>query len=1010
MKEERRISGTFLNSAKAPVAKCMALTLGLSLLSALAAPPVYADPIPLAATAPASQIDVTGTVTDPEGEPLIGVNVRVEGTKTVATTDFDGHYKIKALKGQTLSFAYVGYQKATATVTSSVVDVQMQSQNSLDEVVVVGYGTVRKADLAGAVSVLEGKAFQAQPITEVSQALQGRVSGVNIVSDGLPGGSTKIRIRGSNSINKSNDPLYVVDGLVRESGLDGINPEDIASMQILKDASSTAIYGSRGANGVVIITTKKGKVGESKVTLDVSVGISQPTHLPKVLGTRDYAQALVDYNGTPAVNVQQYLDGTDPGVNWPDEVFVNGTVQNYKLVFTKGTEAMQLYLSGNYMRHEGILKNTEYERYSARVNVNAQMFSWLDVNADVSLSHGVGKGLGGIELGGYNPIYLTFNYSPTMQMRDELGAYNKDPYCSINESPMSSLSSGNERKADIINGHFDLRFKILPGLTFTSSNGIDYYNYYGYGFNSSKRWPGATSGMSNSNTNRWLLQTSNNFTYINTFAEKHNLTATAVWEATKSWTKVMKINGQNLVSESVGWWNVNAAANRDADNSYREWALLSGVARVIYNFDNRYMLTGTLRADGSSRLSNNKWCWFPSIAAAWTISNESFFESLKPTVNSLKLRASYGVIGNQDIAPYSTLSLMSSTTTYYGDNNAVTGYWSNQPGAPDLKWERTKQVDVGLDFGLLNGRIDVSLDWYYKRTYDALLQTTRPGYLGGQPYWVNAGEVSNTGFDFGITANVIETKDWNWTTSIQGSVMNNKVEKMTTGEPRLYSGSMQSIVTDASVIMEGEPIGSLYGFRWAGIDAEGYDTYYAADGSVTRSPGLPDRVVLGRATPTFTLGWNNTVTWKNWSLNAFFNGSFGAKRLNVLRYAMCSMIGNSRMFTSPDAISGMGTSMPDPTVANNTYIGNSTKWLENANYFRLENITLGYDLKKETTRFADIHLSFSIQNLFTITSYKGLNPASYSFGGENTKEWQQGVDVGTNPCPRTYTFGARFTF
>lgn len=514
--------------------------------------------------------------------------------------------------------------------------------------------------------------------------------------------------------------------------------------------------------------------------------------------------------------------------------------------------------------------------------------------------------------------------------------------------------------------------------------------------------------MSNSNTNRWLLQSSNNFTYINTFADKHNLTATVVWEATKSNTRGMGISGSNLVSESVEWYNVAAAATRDASNSYSEWSLLSGVGRVIYNFDNRYMLTGTLRADGSSRTSQNKWCWFPSIAAACTVSNESFFEALKPTINNLKFRTSYGVIGNQDIAPFSTLALLSQTTTYYGTNNGVTGYWANKTATPNLKWEKTKQFDLGLDVSLFNSRLDLSIDWYYKRTSDALLNTTNPGYLGGQSYLVNAGEVSNTGFDFSINAGIIRGGEWTWNTAINASILRNRVEKMTTAEPILYSGSMQSIVNQASIIKEGEAIGSLYGFRWAGIDSDGYDTYYTADGEVTRNPTMDDRAVLGKATPNFTLGWNNTVTWRNWSLNAFFNSAFGAKRLNVLRYAMCSMIGNSRMFTSPDALTGMGKDMPDPRVSNNQYIGNSTKWLEKADYFRLENITLGYDLKKDVAKFADIHLQFSIQNLFTITGYKGINPASYSFGGAS--EWQQGIDVGTNPCPRTFTFGARFSF
>ena len=988
--------------------KTVVVALGLGLSATLFLPATaLADEVPQTSVSQQLQ-NITGTVVDSSGEPLIGVNIRVDGTTRGTVTDLNGQYEIRAAKGQTMTFSYVGYKKATVIVNNPVINITLEDQNALDEVVVVGYGTVRKADLAGSVSVLEGKAFQAQPITEVSQAIQGRVAGVNLVSDGLPGGSTKIRIRGSNSINKSNEPLYVVDGLVRESGLDGINSEDIASMQILKDASSTAIYGSRGANGVVIITTKKGKIGESHLTFDSSVGFSKATRLPDVMGTKEYAQALVDYDGIPAADVQQYLDGTDPGIDWKDEVFRTGVVQNYKLVFTKGNEGMQLYVSGNYMRNEGILKKSLYERYAARVSVNADLFSWLGITADVNLSHGEGKGIGALELSAYNPIWVAFNSSPTMPMFTEDGVYARDPYCTIQDNAVGILTSPNERRNDIVNGHLDLRFKILPGLTFTTSNGIDYYNYYGYNQGLKIASPTAVSSMANNNTNRWLLQTTNNLTYVGTFNEVHNLTATAVWEATKSQTRRMGITGKNLSAESVGWWNVGNAAIRDASNSYSEWSLLSAVARVIYNYNNRYMLTGTFRADGSSRLTNNKWSYFPSIAAAWTISNEKFFEPWRDVVSNMKLRASWGIIGNQDIAPFSTLAMMSATTTYYGSTQGYTGYWAQQVGAPNLKWEKTKQFDIGLDVAFLNNRFDISLDYYYKRTSDALLLTSLADYLGGSSYYVNAGEVSNSGIDISLNANIIQSRDWNWTSSIQASYLKNKVEKMTAQQPILYSGSMQSVIFDACIVKEGEPIGALYGYRWAGIDQDGYDTYYAADGSTTRNPTSEDRVVLGKSNPTFTLGWNNTVTWKNWSLNAFFNGAFGQKRINALRFAMNSMIGNSRMFLDPDYISQIGVTMPNPTVDNNQYIGTSSKWVENANYFRCENFALGYDIPRSVSRFADIHLSFSIQNLFTITSYKGCNPASYSFSGDY--EWAQGVDTGCSPAPRTYTIGARFTF
>ncbi len=998
--------------------QCLALPLAAGILLCSPVAAANGTTVATAQESVAQQtIQVTGIVKDDAGEPLIGVSVyNAANRKQGTTTDIDGRYTLSVPASGKLTFSYVGFKTTTVDVSGRThLDISLEpNSESLDELVVVGYGVVRKADLAGSVSVLDNKQFSAQPITQVSDALQGRVSGVNIVSDGLPGGTVRIRIRGANSINKSNDPLYVVDGLVRESGLDGINPEDIASMQILKDASSTAIYGSRGANGVVIITTKHGNAGETKVVLDASFGLSQATNLPSTIGTKEYARYLVDFGGQSATTLQPYLDGTNPGIDWKDEMFRTGTVQNYKVVVTKGSEKTQLYVSGAYMRHDGIIRESSYQRYSARASVSSQIYDWFNLSVDVNASHGVGKGIGGLSLGGYNPLWIGYNSSPTMEMMDANGVYNRDPYCTIQNNAVGVLKAPSERRRDVLNGHVDLRFNICPGLTFTSSNGLDYNNYQGYWFTSTKESSTTTSAASNSNNNRWLIQSSNNLTYINTFNEKHNLTATAVWEATRYTARGLNLKGVNFPTEVVGWWNLGSAGSFDktdgaTGNSYSEWSLLSAVARAIYNYDNRYMLTGTFRADGSSKLPNHKWSYFPSIAAAWTMSNERFFEPIKPVLTTAKLRASFGVIGNQDINPFETLALMSQTTTSYGSANGLTGFWANQVGAPDLKWEKTKQVDVGLDLSFLNERIDVSLDWYYKRTSDALLKTTLADYLGGSSYWVNAGNVRNTGFDMSITANILQNANgWNWSTTINGSYLKNKVTRMTEQVPVLYSGSMQSIVEDACVVMEGQPIGALYGYQWAGIDADGYDTYYAADGSVTRSPQSTDRVILGKSNPTFTLGWNNTVNWKNWSLNMFFNGAFGAKRINALRYAMNTMTGNSRFITSPDGFNGIGTTMPDPRVDNNFAIGNSSKWVESADYFRLENITLSYDLLKSVTKFADIRLSFSIQNLFTITSYKGGNPASFSFS--DSYAWAQGVDTGTSPTPRTYTFGARFTF
>ena len=956
----------------------------------------------------------TGIVKDASGMTVIGASVIVKGTTHGTVTDVDGRFTIDGVKlGDVIQVSYVGYKDQDVKWNGSPLDIVLKEDaQALDEVVVIGYGAVRKADMAGAVSVMDNKAFKAQPITQVSDALQGRVAGVNVVSDGIPGGSVKIRIRGTNSINKSNEPLYVVDGMVRESGLEGINPEDIQSMQILKDASSTAIYGSRGANGVVIITTKSGVKGQSSITFDTSIGFSEATRLPEKMNAQTYAQALVDYNGISELDVASYIDGSNSGVDYIDEMFRTGLVQNYKLVFSKGTDGLQAYVSGNYMNQEGTIEKSSYERYAAKANLKAKMTDWLDLTLDFNASRSIGKGIGGLELSGANPLWVAFNYSPSMELLDEQGNYNYDPYSSIQNNPLGIVRDNQqERRRDVVSGHVDLRFQIVDGLTFTTSNGIDYYNNTSYGFSPLKINSNGSNSMSNNNQQRVLLQSSNNFTFDKTWNE-HHLTATAVWEATMSDTRSMGISGQNIQVESVGWWNVANALTRNASNGYSDWSMLSGVGRVIYNYDNRYMFTGTFRADGSSRFTNNKWGYFPSVAFAWTASNEKFMEKVRHIISNLKLRTSYGVIGNQDIAPYSTLALMSQTTTYFGSNTGVTGYWANTLATPDIKWEKTNQFDIGFDLGLWDNRLTLSFDYFDKRTTDALLSTSLPNYLGGTSYLINAGEVSNKGIDFTISADVFRTNDFEWTASLNGTYLKNKVVKLTAQEPRLYSGVMPGICDDGTnIITEGEAIGSFYGYRWAGIDADGYDTYYKSDGSTTRNPEpTTDRVVLGHSTPDFTLGWNNSLRYKNWSLNAFFNSSFGAKRLNVLRFAMNEMIGNSRMFTEAGHIEGIGTLWTDPSrTENNVTKANSSKYLENADYFRCENISLSYNIPKNWAKFADILLSFSVQNLFTITSYKGSNPAGFSFSS-SAGDQATGVDTGTSPAPRTWTFGARFTF
>lgn len=958
---------------------------------------------------------ITGRVLDAAGEPLIGVSIVEKGNKSNGTvTDIDGNFTLRVSK-PTVVVSYVGYKTQEMSVAGKkTLDITLhEDAEMLSDVVVIGYGTVKKADLAGSVAIMDSKSFKDQPVARVEDALNGRMSGVQVMSSGVPGGSMKIRVRGASSVNKSNDPLYVVDGIVRETGLEGINPEDIQSIQVLKDASSTAIYGARGANGVVMVQTKMGKAGTTQVTFDASLGVSNAYHVPEAMNAQDYAKALVQYKGADANALAGYINGTNKGIDWMDQLLHTGVTQNYKVAISKGTTGTQTYFSANYMDQTGVVRDTESKRYSVKFNIHNKLFSWLELTADANLSRTENSGSAGFAQNQSNPIWVGLNYSPTMEMMDANGNYNKDPYNNIQQNPWGLVHANqSDRNRTMVTGHVDLKFNICDGLTFTTTNGIDFNDYKWYSLAS--KTVNGTTNMGNNNAQVMGLQSTNNLTYQHSWGD-HNLTATGVWEATSRETRSMGIEGKNLAQEFVGYWNVKNAATRDASNGYSKWTMLSGVARVMYNYADRYMLTGTLRADGSSRFTNKKWGYFPSVAAAWTVSNEKFWEPMRDVVNNFKIRASYGVIGNQDIRPYSTLASLSTTGFNYGTKNTYSGYWAGGIATPDLTWEKVKQFDLGFDFGFFNNRLSLGVDLFWKNTTDALLEQSTPGYLGGQSYWTNAGEVSNKGVDVNLTAQILQKKDLQWTSTLNVSYLKNEVTKLTAQTPRLYGFSPSPGTVEAStIITEGEAIGTFYGYKWAGLekgdDGKFYDTYYTADGKTTRTPDADkDRFVLGRSNPDVTFGWNNTINFKNWEFNAFFNAAFGAKRLNLVRYTMNTSVGASMFVTDNEYFSEVGKSMPSLDAAGNKAYGNSDKWLENANYLRCENISVAYTLPRKLTKFADVRLSVSAQNLFTITGYKGMDPAGAAFSEHNVDN-NNGIDMGAYPNPRTFTFGVRLNF
>lgn len=963
-------------------------------------------------------ITVSGVVMGSDGEPLMGVNVVEKGTTNGTITDLDGKYTLNVGPNAVLQFSYIGYVSSDIAVNGQrTVNVTMKedSQN-LDEVVVVGYGTVRKADLAGSVSVLDNKAFKDQPIKQVSDALQGRVSGVQVQSSGVPGGTVKIRVRGSGSINRSNDPLYVIDGIVRESGLTGLNPDDIQSMQILKDASSTAIYGSRGANGVVLITTKTGKANTRQITFDAQITAGTVAKRYDTLNAYEFATLYNTYRANTFSSDQLSAFQRGGGTNWQDEIFQTGITQDYKVTFSGGSDKTQYIVSGNYVGQEGVVIENDNKRYQARANVTSQITDWLHMTADVNASHNV-RHSGDFSAAKSNIVTQAMNYSPVTSIFNEDGmTYARDKYSSLtNSNPVGRLKEEmGETMQDIVNAHVDLRFNILPGLTFTTSNGIDYSDAKGYSFGTKK--VGSQSSMGNSDAYRMTLQTTNNLTYTGKW-DKHALTATAVYEATQSEYRYMGLNGRDLLTESVGWWNVNMASSRTTDNSYSKWGLVSGVARVMYNYDDRYMLTGTFRADGSSKFFNDKWGYFPSVAAAWTITNEEFMKD-QNVVQDMKIRASYGLIGSQAIEPYETLGLMSKAMYAFGENSQYTGYWVGQTVAtPDLTWETTHQLDLGLDFSILNHRVNISLDYFDKRTKDGLLKQNIPNYDGGGSYWVNAAEISNRGLDFSINAILVDNKDFTWSSTFTGTYLKNEVKNL--GGLEFVAGSSPAagmIPTDGVTRVEvGQPIGAFYGYKWIGLDATGHDAFEDVnkDGKIDSN----DRTFIGKANPDFTLGWNNTLSWKNWDLNMFFTGSFGADRLNLVRFTGTAMTGDFAFVTLKEYINdnfdvkGQSARYPSVNVTGNDYqsASTSTKFLESANYFRLDNLSLSYNLPKSVAKFADMRFTLSCQNVFTITKYKGMDPAGISFMNSGV-DVNDGIDLGAYPLTRSYTVGVRLNF
>lgn len=951
---------------------------------------------------------VKGFVSDEHGESIIGATVVVKGhPETGTVTDVDGKFTLEVEPRSILVISYIGYnpQETRVSRKTPFYNIILKEDNQLlEEVVVVGYGTVKKSDLTGSVSTVGTRSFESQPVTNVSQILQGRTSGVEVTStSGMPGSGAKVRIRGTTSINKSSDPLYVIDGIISSSGLDGLNPQDIQSMEILKDASSTAIYGSRGANGVILVTTRSGEEGRARVTFDAKIGLSSVRKDYDLLNAYEYAQALNDIRGSQTISpedMEAYRNGTK-GINWLDLMTRTALSQDYNVGISGGTEKVKYLLSGNVLDQQAVTINSKYKRYGFRANINADIRPWLSLSArlNTAIIH---------QENGAPSWFHVLNFSPTMELRDpETGIYNNDPYnIGTGNNPYGvAMENYSDSYSYNVNANLNLLFKIAKGLTFNIQGGYDYDHSPSYSFSSKLIAPGAINSMSNSSSLHRYWQNTNNLTYQGQWGD-HSLTATGVWEISRTIDTGLSASGSNLNNESVGYWNISNAAVRSESNSYTEASLASGIIRASYDYKKRYFLTAALRADGSSKFpKDHRWGWFPSAAVAWDVAKEKFMANQK-ILKQLKLRASYGVTGNEAISAYSTLGMLSGTSYGWGTTTGYTGYWGNQFATPELTWEKTYQYDIGLDVSLLG--IDITVDWFKKRTVDLLFQKQVPRYNGGGSYWVNQGKLNNTGVEFSFSTFPVKST-LVWETSFNASYIKNEVIDLA-GNDFVLSANYSDLGGAMQIMKPGYPLGSFYVYQWKGFDENGANLYQKADGSLTTTPTSADLVIKGQSSPKWTLGWNNTLSWKNWTLNIFFNAATGYNRLNISRFTTASMSGVSRFISLRDAYF-RGWDYVDnkaealyPSISNtdNKSYANSDFWLEDASFVKLKNISLSYNIPRRATKITGIQLTVSAQDVFTLTKYKGMDPEVYT--------GYDGLDYGAYPVPRTFTFAVKLRF
>ncbi|MBP3641082.1 MAG: TonB-dependent receptor [Parabacteroides sp.] len=989
---------------------------------------------------------VSGVITDINGEPIIGANVVEKGSESVGTvTDVDGKFTLALDKPTaTLVVSYIGYLTKEVPVGSqSVLKIILsEDTQNLEEVVVIGYGSVKKSDLTGAVGSIQVDKVQGISVKSVDQMLQGRTSGLYMVQNsGMPGASSTVRIRGGNSISGGNEPLYIIDGMpvypsadasqTALSPLNSIPTSDIESIEVLKDASSTAIYGSRGANGVIIVTTKKGKSGKTSVAFDAYWGIQNIYKKYDLLDSRSFErlanEALVNSGGAAIYDESLTPATTD----WQDLTSnKNALTQNYQLTVSGGNDKTTFLTSFNYFDQEGVIKASEMKKYAFRANIDHKISSTINLGLSLTMTKVDNNRVGN------SVLQSRLTTPPNLPVMQDDGSYTFSDNNGVItfDNPVGVINEKVDWHTSFrsLNNAF-VEWNIIKGLKFKSSFGIDIDYATNKSYNprsvySGSQKSGEAKKISN-NTYTWINE--NILTYTNTWGV-HSFTGMVGYTQQQSTYDGFNAGSYGFLNDNLQMNNLGSGTTYTAPGSeVKKWALNSYLARVNYTVNNKYLLTASIRADGSSRFgSDNRWGYFPSAALAWRASEEPFIKDLN-IFSNLKPRVSFGITGNQDgIGTYPAYALLGSNG-YVAGGDKVTGYYPSQVANTNLKWETTSQFDAGIDFGFFNNRLTVVIDGYYKKTRDLLLKVKVPGSSGFSSGLKNIGEVENKGFELAINATPIEG-DFTWNTSLNLTYNKNKVLDL--GDVSFIypsqPGQDQTGIHLGRIIQVGQPLGTFYGYVYDGLFSTTDDIASSAQPTakpgdirykdISGPDGVPDgvindldRTIIGCAQPKLFGGFNNTFSYKNFDLNVNTIFTIGNDVYNGTRVTMENMQGSTNMFAStmnywtPD---NQNAPLPRP-LRSKAVMRVSNQYVENGSYLRFQNITLGYNVPAEFLNFtkyvSGLRVYASLQNFFTITSYSGDNPEVSKYGQDNLGA---GYDAFSYPFAKSVLFGLNVKF